>query len=79
MESNESGFVTLAGAVADGSPVDWQQAESSAQTAEERQIIRQLRRLADIGQAARANAAVWGPLQIRSEIGSGAFGTVYRA
>ena len=68
----------LATSVADGSHVDWDQAESSAVTEDERQIIRQLRSLSQVAALSRADAS-WGPLQLRGDVGSGAFGTVYRA
>lgn len=68
----------LATSVADGSQVDWDQAEGSAGTEEERKVIRQLRSLSQVAALARADAT-WGPLQLRGDVGSGAFGTVYRA
>ena len=75
----DTSLITLAHAVADGSEVDWDRAESSAGSPGERHVIGQLRRLAGVGLAARALASHWGPLEIRSEVGSGTFGTVYRA
>lgn len=79
MQLNEGTLLTLAHAVADGSDVDWDRAESSAEGASERDVVSQLRTLARIGQAARSIAATWGPLEIRGEVGGGSFGTVYRA
>lgn len=79
MSSHEGSLLLLAGAVADGSHIDWDHAESSAQDPDERHVIRQLRRLAGVGVAARAQASAWGALEIRGEVGSGSFGTVYRA
>ena len=79
MPPSESELLTLAHAVADGAGVDWDRAEASAGSADERDAIAQLRRVASVAQAARAMASRWGPLEIRSEIGSGTFGTVYRA
>jgi Protein kinase domain len=70
---------TLAEAVADGSAVDWPHAESSARTDEERRAIAQLRGLAQLQDAARGHTLAWGPLEIKSEIGRGTFGVVYRA
>jgi TolB-like protein/Tfp pilus assembly protein PilF len=72
-------LLNLAAAVADGSNVDWDHAESSASDPHERAAIQQLRRLADIAEATRARMARWGPLEIRGELGGGAFGRVYRA
>ena len=79
MPADDADLLRLAEAVADGSDVDWSGAESSAGTDVERQAIQQLRRLAEVGGAARAQAASWGPLQIRAIVGRGSFGTVYRA
>ena len=70
---------TLAQAVADGSEIDWDQAESSAASPDDRALVRQLRALAKVADVARGAAMAWGPLQIRAEVGSGSFGTVYRA
>ena len=78
-DPSESTLLRLAEAVADASVVDWANAELSARDADEEHVIRQLRRLSEIGRAARACAPSWGSLDIRSELGSGAFGTVYLA
>ncbi len=72
-------LLDLAAAVADGTDVDWDLAESSANGVDDRQVVEQLRVLAAVGSAARASGLIWGPLEIRSELGSGTFGTVYRA
>jgi TolB-like protein len=69
----------LAEAVADGKHVDWDHAESSVGSAAELNVVRQLRRLAGLADAARTQAATWGPLFLRGEVGHGTFGTVYRA
>ena len=74
----DSPLFLLAQAVADGAAVDWDQAESTAQ-GEERLIVRQLRLLAGFAASTREGTNDWGTLQIRSEIASGTFGTVYRA
>jgi TolB-like protein/Flp pilus assembly protein TadD len=79
MDSQEDGLLQLAGAVADGTAIDWAHAESSAEAGAERDVIRQLRQLASVRAAARAQAAAWGALEIRGEVGKGSFGTVYRA
>ncbi len=79
MELNEPALLDLAHAVADGTAIDWDLAESSAQTDEERNVVRQLQSLAGVGLAARSLVQSWGPLEIRGEVGSGMFGTVYRA
>lgn len=79
MQLQQPSLLVLAEAVADGTNIDWERAESSAETAGERHVIQQLRSLAAVGLAARGLASSWGPLEIRGEVGSGAFGTVYRA
>jgi eukaryotic-like serine/threonine-protein kinase len=79
MQSGHTAVFGLAEAVADGSVVDWDLAESNAGSPEERQVIQQLRRLASVTTLVRTQAASWGPLQIRGEVGRGTFGVVYRA
>jgi hypothetical protein len=69
----------LAEAVADGRDVDWAQAESSAETEEDKKVVLQLRALARLGVLARERIESWGPLKIRGPVGSGAYGTVFRA
>ena len=78
-EADGSALTDLAAAVADGSGIDWDHAEWSVSDPLERAAVRQLRRLANIAEATRARLARWGPLEIRSELGRGAFGRVYRA
>ena len=77
--SLDARVLNLAQAVSDGMDVDWDHAESSAADNAERLVVTQLRHLATVSQAARAQAAPWGPLEIRQEVGKGSFGTVYRA
>jgi serine/threonine-protein kinase len=79
MEPGHTAVDGLAEAVADGSAVDWDLAESNAGSPKERKVIQQLRRLASVSATVRAQAALWGPLQIRGEVGRGSFGVVYRA
>ena len=75
----EASLIMLAQAVADGSDVDWEQARLRAASEEDRNAIQQLQELAKIGIAARKQVVSWGALELRGEIGSGTFGTVYRA
>ena len=79
MSEPSSLLQTLAEAVADGSPVNWDDAESTARSDEDRRAIAQLRGLAILQDAARAHTLSWGPLEIKHEIGRGTFGIVYRA
>src|SRR5262245_52677104 len=79
MQSAQASLLLLAEAVADGSHVDWDHAESSVDSPDERHIIQQLRQLSRMRSAARAEGLTFGSLEIRGEIGRGTFGTVYRA
>ena len=79
MQLGEGSLFALAEAIADGSRVDWDLAESSAGDGRHRRVVQQLRRLADLSAAARAHSPTWGPFTIRREIGGGTFGDVYRA
>jgi serine/threonine protein kinase len=79
MASEESRIEALAAAIADGKDIDWDLSESSAGSDQERAALGRLHQLEVVARAARALTARWGAFEIRSEIGSGTFGTVYRA
>jgi eukaryotic-like serine/threonine-protein kinase len=86
--------IRLAGAMTDGTDPD-REAASTASTREEQQTtVEELRVLAnlaavhrgpglptseDAATVPRERRAIWGPLELREEIGRGHFGTVYRA
>src|SRR5690242_19942892 len=81
---DEDLLTALTLAVADGTPVDWDAAESTAASDSERRRIRDLRLIADIATGREAPRsftppATWGPLRIEERIGHGRFGEVYRA
>jgi serine/threonine-protein kinase len=80
----------LVKAVLDGRPVDWDTAESSASSDDQRKQIRHFRTLAAIAALHReseatetggpsAHAELWGSLRLLERIGHGSFGDVYRA
>jgi TolB-like protein/Tfp pilus assembly protein PilF len=79
MRPLEKGLLGLAEAVADGAAIDWAEVETTAGNPSDRGIVAQLRLLAQLGGTVGAVPATWGSLEIRAELASGTFGTVYRA
>jgi TolB-like protein len=78
-------FETLAGAILDGTPVDWASVGTAADQVDH-SLIDQLKTLEALRLAARgasvptgAQAESWGHLRVVERIGHGAFGDVYRA
>jgi serine/threonine-protein kinase len=87
VDTSERTVRDLARAILEGTPVDWQAVESTANESE-RPIFEQLRRLATLVDFHReqrtddeqaSQARMWGHLRVLEAIGSGAFGHVYRA
>ena len=79
IDDDNSRLTALAGAILDGTPVDWQAADAGA-TRHDRPLVRQLKAIAAIVQVHRADTPDrWGPLRLLDRIGRGAFGEVYRA
>jgi eukaryotic-like serine/threonine-protein kinase len=79
MADSEPALLALAAAVADGSQVDWDVAESGASTPDERAVISQLRKLAAVGSSHSGTLERWGQFEIIQKIGHGSFGAVYLA
>ena len=79
MNRDEERLIDVAGAILDGTAVDWDAAASAA-TAADRPLVPLLKAIAAIADACRTDsAATWGPLRILEPIGHGNFGDVYRA
>jgi serine/threonine-protein kinase len=68
----------LAGAILDGTEIDWDTAESSADE-QQRALLGPLRRLATLADFHRGLPTEWGHLRLLEMIGRGAFAEVYRA
>ena len=93
MLANEERLMQLAGAVADGTPVDWAKELESTSGVNDRLIIEHLRAVAALADVHRSTESStqhstvegqpartsWGPLQLRRVIGRGSFGTIYLA
>ena len=87
MDASEPALDDLAGAILDGTSVDWQRVDASAKETE-RPLLDELRVLATLAEVHRAQRdngepaqqpGTWGHLRVLEQIGSGAFGHVYRA
>ncbi len=91
---DDARLIQLAEAITDGTSPDWEAAVSSAGTRKERQLVRELRIVANLAAVHRGldlpsgrgemtssqdRPARWGQLELREEIGRGYFGTVYLA
>ena len=91
---DDAWLIALGAAVSDGRSIDWSEIDSRPATPEQRRLIAQLRQVATIVDAHRsaapaeephpepadsASASQWRHLVLFDRIGSGAFGTVYRA
>ncbi len=86
MDASEPAVSDLARAILDGTCLDWKTIQSIANDTDRPLMdeLRVLAALADFHREQRASgdrpqAQTWGHLRLREEIGSGAFGRVYRA
>jgi tetratricopeptide (TPR) repeat protein/TolB-like protein/predicted Ser/Thr protein kinase len=93
MLPSEHRLMYLAGAVADGTPVDWAKELESTSNVDDRRIIERLQAVAALADVHRSTESSsdhstvqgqpgrisWGPLQLRRVIGRGSFGTIYLA
>jgi serine/threonine protein kinase len=78
----DDALLGVAAAIADGSGVDWESAEQSVTSDEERRLLAELRFIAEIHHSVPDTACEvrdWGPLRIIDKLGHGTFGDVYRA
>jgi serine/threonine-protein kinase len=79
VSNDDTALTALAGAILDGTPIDWDAADSGL-APRDRPILHHLKAIAALAGTGRADLPVtWGPLRLLERIGQGAFGDVYRA
>ncbi len=71
-------LLSVAAAIADGAPIDWQKVAPDAD-AETTAMLDELRVLERVSRMSGPTPNAWGRFVIRGEIGHGSYGTVYRA
>src|SRR5262245_32559377 len=93
MLGSEERLIELAGAIVDGTPVDWPSELASPRNADDQKVLEQLQAIAALASVHRSlddsthdpvaedhsGRTSWGPLQLRRVIGRGSFGTIYLA
>jgi eukaryotic-like serine/threonine-protein kinase len=91
--ADEARILHIASAVAEGAPVDWDDAERGTSDETDRKVLKALRQLAEIADVARDPSSKrtgedvtalrapskWGHLRVIDQLGRGAFGAVFRA
>lgn len=71
-------LIGIAGAISDGTPVNWDDAQTRVDTPADAALLEQLR-LIDRIAAVHGERTSWGSLSLLEPLGYGSFGTVYRA
>jgi Tol biopolymer transport system component len=78
-DADDPWLLDLGAAVSDGKAIDWDAALRSAPDAGRRQLVEQMRRVADLAAAhGEQPSGRWRHLLLFEKIGEGAFGAVYR-
>jgi len=79
VSSDAGRMEAVAGAILDGTPIDWDAVDSAA-APPDRPVLRHMKAIAAIAAAQSTDMPdTWGPLRLLERIGQGAFGDVYRA
>jgi serine/threonine protein kinase len=83
MGAEQPGPLQLAISISDGVEVDWQRAEQTAASDQDRRLVQQLAALAKLSRALETSwhesGERWGPFELLERLGGGSFGEVYRA
>jgi hypothetical protein len=77
--ADDSGLMSIASAIADGTAVDWNDAAPHAADADRDPIVDELRVLERFTKVTDMTPPQWGPFAITAEIARGEFGRVYQA
>jgi serine/threonine protein kinase len=77
--ADRTSILSVAGSIARGSPVDWNELRRRVSDPGDTAVIAELEALEGVCRLSQPAPAQWGPFEIADEIGCGSFGTVYRA